>query len=61
MGPSGAVALDMKSVNQGMDDYQVDQDERILFSLKVRKIANIIFELHGKEAERQRKAATKKK
>lgn len=52
-GPTGAVALDMLAVNQGMDDYNVDRDERILFSTKVRQIANIIIALRRAEEEQK--------
>jgi len=61
MGPSGAVALDMKSIDLGMDDYQIDPKEKVLFSSKVREIASIVFDLHHKEAEQERKAAQRKK
>jgi hypothetical protein len=49
MGPDGPVALQMKSIDKGMDDYHVDQDERIEFSMTVRKIAHIIFSAQAEE------------
>ncbi len=58
-GPGGAVALRMSAIKLGMDDYQIDQDERVEFSLRVRYIANIIISAQYKEAETKRKAAKK--
>ena len=58
MGYSGPVALDGNFINDAMVDHQIDQDERIEFSLAVRKIARVIFnaraEEAAEEAERQR-------
>jgi len=52
-GPQGAISLDMLAVEQGMNDYKVDEDERILFSTKVRQIASIIVAEKRKEAEEE--------
>lgn len=49
MGPQGPVALDMRAINQAMDDYNIDPDERIEFSTVVRRIANIIFSAQAKK------------
>lgn len=55
MGPSGPVGLNMLAINQGMEDYNVDQDEKIEFSLKTRRIANVIISARAEEADRKSK------
>jgi len=55
MGPSGPVSLDGHFIRQGMEDYQIDKDEHIEFSLAVRRIAGIIYNAQAEEAEKKRK------
>ena len=59
MGSSGPVALNGIFINQAMDDYQIDQDERILFSSTVRRIANIIFSAWAEDAAKKMKSKNK--
>lgn len=59
MGANGPVALNGLFIHQAMDDYNVDKDERILFSTKVRKIANVIFSAWAEEAEKELKRKSK--
>jgi hypothetical protein len=54
MGPSGPVSLDGHFIRQGMEDYQIDKDEHIEFSLSVRRIAGIIYSAQSEEAEKKR-------
>lgn len=55
MGPSGPVALNGMFINQAMEDYNIDHDERVEFSLAVRRIANIIFSAQAEEAAEKMK------
>ncbi len=55
MGPGGPVALDMLAVELAMNYYHIDQEERIEFSLKVRKIANIVFTLQAEDLAQKMK------
>ena len=59
MGPGGPVALCMLAVNQAMDDYQIDKEEKIEFSLKVRRIANVIISAQAEEAAEELKRQNK--
>jgi len=60
MGYGGPVALNGMFINQAMDDYRIDESERIEFSLRVRQIARIIFNAQAKEAAEKLKTAGKK-
>ena len=55
MGFDGPVALNMLAIEQGMRDFNVDDDEKILFSSQVRKIALVIFNAQKEEREENRK------
>ncbi len=55
MGPGGPVGLNMLAINQAMDDYSVAQDERVDFSITVRRIANLIISAQAEEAARKAK------
>jgi len=55
MGANGPVALNMLAINQAMQDYHIDDDEKIEFSLKVRKIAYVIISSQMDEAEQKAK------
>ena len=55
MGPEGPVALNMLAIDQAMNDYNVDKDERVEFSSTVRSIANMIFAAQIEEANKKRK------
>jgi len=55
MGYGGPVALDGHFIHQAMEDYQIDKDEHIEFSLAVRKIARVILNAQAEEAEKKRK------
>lgn len=55
MGPSGPVGLNSLAVKDAMKDYNIDPGEYILFSLKVRQIANIIMSEQYEEADRKSK------
>ncbi len=59
MGPSGPVGLNMLAINQAMDDYNIDDDERVDFSFTVRKIAGTIISEQMDEAERKAKKGAK--
>lgn len=50
MGSNGPVSLNMLAINQAMVDYNVEADEKIEFSLKVRRIANVIISAQTEEA-----------
>lgn len=50
MGPGGPISLNMLAINQGMEDYNIDEDEKVDFSLKVRRIANVILSAKAEEA-----------
>lgn len=60
MGPSGPVALDLIAIEKAMDVYHIDEDERIDFSITVRKIANTVFSAQAEEAERKAEQARRK-
>lgn len=55
MGPGGPVGLNMLAIDQAMNDYFVDQEERIDFSITVRRIANLIISLQAEEAAEKAK------
>lgn len=55
----GPYALNGLFINEAMRDFNIDDDERIEFSLAVRKIANLIFNARAEEAERKIKAGKK--
>lgn len=55
MGPGGPIGLNMLAVKDAMKDYHIDPDEYILFSSKVRQIANVIITEQYKEAEHKAK------
>ena len=55
MGEGGPVALNMLAINQAMQDYHVDDDEKIEFSLKVRKIAYVVISSQMEEAQQRAK------
>jgi len=59
MGPGGPVGLNMLAVDLAMGDYHIAQDEKIDFSTKVRRIANIIISERAEEAESERKRKKK--
>lgn len=60
MGSQGPVALSLLEVDKAMDHYHVDEDERIEFSLAVRKIASIIFAERAQELEDKLQRMNKK-
>lgn len=51
----GPYALNGLFINEAMRDFHIDDDERIEFSLAVRRIANTIFSARAEEAEKKRK------
>lgn len=56
MGSNGPVSLNGSFIHEAMDEYHIDPDERILFSMQVRKIAQVIFSAQAEEqAERLKK------
>jgi len=55
MGFNGPVALNLLAITQAMKDYSIPKEERIDFSLKVRKIAGIVISARADEAEAARK------
>jgi len=55
MGSNGPIALNMLAINQAMVDYNVNDDEKIEFSLKVRRIANVIISAQAEEAHQKLK------
>lgn len=55
MGPMGPVGLNMQAVDLAMRDYRIEEDERIDFSMTVRRIASIIISAQMEEAERKSK------
>ena len=61
IGPDGPVALNLLAVNQAMEDFNIDKDERIEFSLAVRGIATIIYGEVAQERLEKIKAAQKKR
>ena len=55
MGPSGPVGLNMLAIEQGMDDYNIPNEERVDFSSTVRSIANMVFNFQAEKAEQELK------
>jgi len=49
----------MNAIHRGMKDYNVDSDERILFSQNVRLIARTIINAQHEEAEIERQRSKK--
>jgi hypothetical protein len=61
MGYSGPVALDGNFINTAMNDHHIDQDERVEFSLAVRKIGRTIFNARAEEAAEELERERNKK
>lgn len=55
MGEGGPVGLNMLAINQAMQDYQIDEDEKVEFSLKVRQIAYVVISSRMEEAAQRAK------
>lgn len=61
MGQSGPVALEGNFINTAMDDHYIDKDERVEFSLAVRKIGRTIFNARAEEAAEEAEKLRNKK
>ena len=55
MGSSGPVALNMLAVELAMNNYHIDEEEKIDFSSTVRSIANMVYNFQAKKAEQDAK------
>ena len=60
MGVSGAVGLNMQAIALAMDDFDIDRDERVLFSTKVRIIANTVLDALKEDAKQKQLVAGKR-
>ena len=60
MGMSGAVGLNMQAIALAMDDFNIDHDERILFSTQVRLIANTVLDALKEDAKQKQLLSGKK-